>query len=813
MNTPNIRNCQTEYYRNKKEDYSFKNNSYLSIHRQNKIKKKPLPTLNFNENINAQNSYLIVPVYQTLKAEKYIKNFNYKPSINFINSKKNSQFEEKYFSKDNGTMSVKSQSLINQKLLNEFKNNDFRIKSVENNNKFYTDNINERFNNSSLSNSNIYKNIYSSMYSPRRSPKAYLINQVMDKNSFIILNSHNNSNCKKLYDNNHINKVKSIKYYKNSIENFNIKKNNSRKSINTFNNIMNSIDFLDKKKFSNAKSYKCIKNGKNLKLIKNSSEINKLKNNYFKKKDIISYQYNDKLIKTKENPNIIKNIKHSFKSNIIENLENSNIILFKRNNINLNSNKSSNGSHNNSLFQKALRILIKIIKNRIYNYFLLIKYLLFKEKSSTNYNKFISKMKAYKNLSKLIKQNTKNNTLDNAINNNILLNNKEHDTKLISYNKKKKKGLETKYKELLNENLKLQNKNNILKNEKEEAIKQLSIIKEENKKLNKKLNKNPKINNLINENIKLSNKLKYIYIKYLINSKISHHNEKLKDNLHFFQRKVHFYCMKDEKRKNILKSIIDKKDYEEKNILRKYFYKFYFKSKMRNNIIQKKNIINLMHILYKKEKKFFLKKKYFDKFYYNSININANKTQGKLIINADFNFEKRQNKLKTIINNTMKKINNITIIRSILKQWALRTKIINMNIMIVKEENNKNIIKPIKNLIKSKDIKNILNNNFKKDNLIKGIKKLNNIFMSYESLDKSDEGNKIQKNINNELNDLNQKINNDINKIIFNRKENINNKLYQAKLKYKSNDWIIEEKEEEQSEDNGESISFKNDIE
>ena len=289
MNTPNRRKYQTKYYRNKNEDYSLKNNSYISIHQRQLIKKKVLPTLNFNEQVNDHNSYLIVPAYQTLKAQNYIKNFNYQPSYNFIDNKSNNQFEEKYFSNNNGAMSVKSLSTINQKLLNKYKKIDLKIKSFENSNRLYTDNIIEKLNSSSSTNSNAYKGVYNTIHSPRRSRETYLIKQVMDKDSFTIFNSHNYSNNKNLFDNIQNNKVKKIKH-NNNVENFIKKLNNSKRNKSTFEKIMNSI-YCPDKKIINAKSYKCIKNDKILKLIKNSKEINKLKGEYFKKIDINSYPY------------------------------------------------------------------------------------------------------------------------------------------------------------------------------------------------------------------------------------------------------------------------------------------------------------------------------------------------------------------------------------------------------------------------------------------------------------------------------------------------------------------------------------------
>ena len=797
MNTPNIRKYQTEYYRNKNDVYSFKNNSYISIHQRNKLKKVDISNINFNEKLKDSNSYLIVPVYQTLKAENYIKNFNYQPSINFIDNKKN-QIEEKYFSKINLPMSVKSQSAINPKMVNKMKSN-YKINSVGSNHRFYTDHVIDKFNNPILSNSNsnIYKNINSNIYSPERSP--YMIRQVMDKNSFTIFNSNNMNN---LYDKFKINKVKKIKYNDNNLENFDEEFNNSKKNRNTFENMINSIDCLDKKKFNITKSYKSIKNEKNSKLTKNlrsPNEISNLKKNYFKKIDISPYPSKDNLLKTKENGDNINNL---FKSNIIENSNNN--LFKKQNNLILNSIISNSVSHTNLLHNKALCILKRVIRKRIYNYFISIKDILYKEKNSyNNNNNFVSKNKVDKNLSKFVLQNIRNNTLDNGINYYKILNKKEYNTKLIKNKIKPKKGLETKYKELLNENLKLQNKNTLLKNKNCELIKKLSIIKEENKIISK----NPSINKLINENIKLVKQLKNIYMKYLIKNKIKNINGILKYNLNLFERKVHYIYNQDEKRKNLLKNIINKKENEIHNILRKYFYLFYYKSQIQKSILQKEKLI---HIFYNKENKIFSKKKqYFDKLYYNSLNQNKKNTKEIIFNNSDSNSEKRKRLLKIIININMENINNIILMRSVLKQWALRTKIINMKIMLVKEENNKNIINPIQNLIKNNGIKNIIINNFKKDNLIKGIKKLNNIFISYKNVDKLNKENQNKNIPNNEINDLNNNINRNEN----NKKENILYKIYEDKIKYKDNYWVIEEKEEEQTEDNGESISFKNEVE
>ena len=126
-----------------------------------------------------------------------------------------------------------------------------------------------------------------------------------------------------------------------------------------------------------------------------------------------------------------------------------------------------------------------------------------------------------------------------------------------------------------------------------------------------------------------------------------------------------------------------------------------------------------------------------------------------------------------------------------------------MKIMIDKEENIKNKIDYNDNLNinkininNSNDNKELINNNnLRKDNLIKGISKLSNIFKVFLN-NKNVENKNIGNNNNN--NESGKK------KIIY--------KKYAEKLKYKCNDnWIIEEKEEEQTDENGESTSIKND--
>ena len=126
-----------------------------------------------------------------------------------------------------------------------------------------------------------------------------------------------------------------------------------------------------------------------------------------------------------------------------------------------------------------------------------------------------------------------------------------------------------------------------------------------------------------------------------------------------------------------------------------------------------------------------------------------------------------------------------------------------MKIMMVREENIKKMINPLERLIKNKSNKNeLIKNTFlEKENLIKGIQILNNIFESYTN-NKSGNGCEIKKTIEDECNTTNNENSNNINK-----NENLITKRYEDKIKYKYNDnWVIEEKEEEQIEENGENV-------
>ena len=307
-------------------------------------------------------------------------------------------------------------------------------------------------------------------------------------------------------------------------------------------------------------------------------------------------------------------------------------------------------------------------------------------------------------------------------------------------------------------------------------------------------------------------------------------NNILKDALHKFSKNVILLNEKNVRQNSLYKIISIIKNYKS-TILRKYLFKLYYNAKItfyeENENIYKtkqKNLIikeMLIKFFYKKEKKELSKiKKCFNKLYLHSIlkkeidkksNIIENGNINININNIKYEFKNRKKKLNLIVKKAIN-YNNI-ILRNIIKQWVLRTKLINLKIMIVKEENIKKMINPIENLLKNKKNKNenklIINNDLKKDNLIEGIKKLNNIFKSYTKRNKSENENGIKNNLNNEDKNMNSIINNNNSNTI--KRDDLIYKTYGEKLKYKFNDnWIIEEKEEEE---NGENASFKNDNE
>ena len=782
MYSPENRNNPREYYQNKNPELSFKNNTVLNNnHQQRKLKNKDFIPLEFNDKEINKNFLLNAPVYRSLKTDNFMENYNYMPSIN-NKSKKQIKLKEIYNIRQNEGLSPKSQSSLNQRIINNYisyyidEKNGLKKNKSSINKKFAIKKFkNNKSNMSALTNSNgaIYSTIYSTNLSPQISLRRSNVEEnVLSKNKYkkIFLKNKNKKTIlkKKIY--------------------------NSNKNINNLEFIENDIDnkyyennHLSNKKINIASSYKSIKNYMNQKPEKynrNSEKIkiydNNTNNKYYYKIETNSSKKNNKII---ESYNKNMNMNHSYKSKNIVTLHlNPNSISFQRNDLFLNSTNISNiPSYFNSKFRKGLDILKKIITNQKKKIFLSIKYKLLKQKSFTNYNNYIKKIKVYNYLSNMpmnIYPSLRNYTIENEGNSKkrIIIKKKEKE----EYTKPLRSIInqniyQINYRDILNENSKLKNINFIIMQENDELNKKIEFLLEQNKKSSKK----PNSNNFKIENKKLNNKLKNIYIKYLITKKIYQNNKKLKEKLKEFHKKaykMHF----QEKKKNLLLKLINNKINFNKKILRKFFYKYYYKSK----------------ILYYKEK-------------YNFNKIKKNNNYNKK--------DKRKLLLKIINKKIINNINNNNIIlKSVFKQWFLRTKLINMKIMLVKEENNKNIIFPIEtlNLLKDKGkFKELIINNLKKENLKKGIEKLNDIFNHNNEKDKINNL-KSEDNDNDDYNDLNPLINNDINQNISNNNitENLTYKSYTDKFN-ENDDWIIEEKEEEQIEDIGESHTIKKDIE
>lgn len=797
MYTPNITKIPKQFYRTINDNNLIKS-KYIE-HRT--LNNDDEDFLNIKKEKKAEKNLLLnIPIYKTLNTENYIENFNYQPSINFIESKEN-QFEKKF------------NTIINPSINN---NVNKKIRSLFRQNFCFENRIEDNYNKSTLS------NIYTNIYSPKRNEKSNLIKKTIDEDEFIDIN--NNSDKRILYK---MKNNKNLNFGQN-FDNNNFKYLgkrviNSKETINNIGFISNSIDTqrsdknsLLKKGINNTKSFKFLKNDSKSKLIKyipNVGQKIKFENNNFKKIDIHSSSHKNKLIKNEKSFDANKNLNNSLKSKSINNNQKSNIIIFKRRN-NLKYNYLSNISKN-FLYQKAVEILINLIKNKKSKFFFIFKYKLLRKKNNCH----MRKLSIYKKLTKLTKIDIKSqrynsyNTLTNSNrhNNSSRKNNMQEDSKNKLRNNINEN---SKYKELLKENLKLQNNISILIKDKEKLIKKLEI--------NQKFSKNPRIMNLIIENKNLKYKLKNIYTKYLISKKINTINNKLKEILYSFNKKAFSIYYQELKKRILLLKLINNKINYNKQILGKNFFNFYYRGKLmfnnnkefeeiKKSQIKKEKFLN---IFYKKEKVIILTlKKYFDKLYFNSLNKNLNAKIENINIIDEKNYnnnnfiEDKKRKLKIIIMKIMNKINNNIIIRSMLKQWALRTKIINMKILLVKEENIKNIMNPAKNLIKNNGEKDIFINDLKKDNLVKGIKKLNNIFISYKKANENEtKNNGSNTDIN--INDDNNKYFNNLNKT-----EQLIYKIYGDKLKYKYDECIIEEKEEEQTEENCESSRIKKDEE
>ena len=365
---------------------------------------------------------------------------------------------------------------------------------------------------------------------------------------------------------------------------------------------------------------------------------------------------------------------------------------------------------------KGMNILNQIIKKRKYNIWKYIKYKITNSKYFHN-NIFNVQSISYNNFQ--IRNNFIKEQLLNDINNkneNILKNCIKHG-------------------------------NNIFNTKRNEVFYSPRRNKNENLKLN------ISNNNSDSENFKLKSKLKKFYLKYLIEKKSHTNNIRLQKSFYNINKKNSIINNIENKRKYLLKKIISRINLTKNHILKIYFIKFYFRSKLLNHKrqffcfkdFQDEFILmqKLYQLFYQKEKyNALIMKKYFDKFRFNTQLKNR-------ALSKSNDYIKRSRKLKLIIINIINH-NNI-IIKNILKQWFLRTKMIK--------------------LIPNNQISNENKNIIQKEDLIKGINKLNDIFNIYQNKDKEEN----EENINKE-------------------KENSINKLYNDKYLIDS---IIEEKEEE----------------
>ena len=856
-----IKKNSTEYHKSKNPDYLHKNNSNISIQHRSNLRNQHYLHINLNEKEDNKSSYMLSPVYQTLRPENSIDNIYYKSHLtsNIINTKIE---EEKPLLRQNTSLSLKTQTSFNGRSGNNYSNNynnissgiiDFKKNKLNNNYNNYKENNNLPYNKNSINSNNKKRsnktiltdsnnyNFYSNNFSPKISPETNILKTSVNQDPYTNIKNNNKYFTYK-------NKIKTVTFLKSDSEKLDEKKNNFQKkytnssskiNINNTDNLTNNIgkqyiDNSNNKRFIKLKynTDKNIANDKDLKSLNYVEKTNSknFNNTFFYRIEKKSSSNKGTISKNEEKTN--KNLNASFRvMKKEEESHNSNISSITERRHLTYLNPTTKPKYTGLFIHRLLNILKKIIYMRIQKYWRIFKMTrLAKQKSYSNYRLSIGKMAKYGKYQISPSRDNKiqiNSTLDNEINyitrprfkkrihedsHNVLSNN-------IDFKKTQKIS-----KEILKGNLDIKNINTEIK-DKEEIKRKYSA-----KPPNKKLSQSTRTNNLIIENQLLNNKLKILSLKYLINKKIYCIESILKNALHKFNKNVICLNEKDIKNNSIYKIISIIKNYEN-TILRKCLFKLYYYAKIsfyeenetfyknkQNNLILKEKLIKLF---YKREKKeLSIIKKCFDKLYLHSIlkkeidkksNIIENGNINININNINYEFKNRKKKLKLIVKKAIN-YNNI-ILRNIIKQWILRTKLINLKIMIVREENIKKMINPIENLLKNKKIRNenkiIMNNDLKRDNLIEGIKKLNNIFISYPKSDKSQNENGIKNSLKNEEKNMNSIINNNNANTI--KRDDLIYKIYGEKLKYKiKDDWIIEEKEEEE---NGENASFKNDNE
>ena len=522
--------------------------------------------------------------------------------------------------------------------------------------------------------------------------------------------------------------------------------NNNRIIIATYQGLFDEYKLNTNKFFTNSNSIKklnTINNDKNLGENKKNKISHKINNNFIRKnltgakqssknnsRIKLKIENDIEVQKIKENNNrknicIINNDSYIINNNHMNKSVNAstkskNIYNIKINTNNYNRNQKqlvkSDSKQSGFFANKGMNILNQIIKKRKYNIWKYIKYKITNSKYFHN-NIFNVQSISYNNFQ--IRNNFIKEQLLNDINNkneNILKNCIKHG-------------------------------NNIFNTKRNEVFYSPRRNKNENLKLN------ISNNNSDSENFKLKSKLKKFYLKYLIEKKSHTNNIRLQKSFYNINKKNSIINYNENRKKYLLKKIISRINLTKNHILKIYFIKFYFRSKLLNHKrqffcfkdFQDEFILmqKLYQLFYQKEKyNALIMKKYFDKFRFNTQLKNR-------ALSKSNDYIKRNRKLKLIIINIINH-NNI-IIKNILKQWFLRTKMIK--------------------LIPNNQISNENKNIIQKEDLIKGINKLNDIFNIYQNKDKEEN----EENINKE-------------------KENSINKLYNDKYLIDS---IIEEKEEE----------------
>ena len=485
----------------------------------------------------------------------------------------------------------------------------------------------------------------------------------------------------------------SNRYFTENIHN----KNNNRIIYSTLHGIFDDCKLNKNKFFSSSNSIKklnTINTEKNLEKNRKKKIINKI-NSSFSKKNITAIKLNSNNNRIRLNTTNVTD-EQKIKDNNIR--KNHGIIINSYFN---NNNNYMNKSLNASNYKKNQKKLIK---------FELKKCIRFSNKGMNILNKIIKKRKY--DIWKDIKYKIMN---AKYFNNNIF------NVQSISYNNYQIKNNFIK-EQFLND---INKNENILKNCVNQGKSIINLKKSRIIYSQKTANKNENLNQKKlkdnSENPILKTKLKNIYLKYLVEKKNYINNIRLQKSLYIINKNNIIINNKEKRRKYLLKKIISKAEKTKKNILIKSFIKFYYRCKLSNQQrkffcfkdFQDEFILmqKLYQIFYQKEKNNILfMKKYFDKFRYNTLLKNQYSANN---FHYDKNFLKKRNrKLKLIISNIINH-NNI-IIKNILNQWLLRSK----------------IIKLMKNSQINSEHKNII----QKDDLIKGINKLNDIFKTYQNI-------------------------------------------------------------------------------